>query len=135
MGAYLERLCIFICLGDLLGHFLPSKQFTGLYRMVVGALVLLILLEPLGKNMSEIIREQGQNWEEAFADIASGQSKLWGVDRETLEEETDKAVDAYLSGMSEEEIKEELAEYGWEIPKESEETEDEDRGKSEGKAK
>lgn len=121
MGAYLERLCIFICLGDLLGHFLPSKQFTGLYRMVVGALVLLILLEPLGKNMSEIIREQGQNWEEAFADIASGQSSLWSVDKEALEKETGKAADAYLSGMSEEEVKEELAEYGWEIPDEEEE--------------
>lgn len=121
MGPYLERLCIFICLGDLLGHFLPSKQFTGLYRMVVGALVLLILLEPLGKNMSQIIREKGQSWEEAFGDIASGQSSLWGVDKEALEEETGKAADAYLSGMSEEEVKQELAEYGWEIPDEEEE--------------
>ncbi|MCH5281377.1 MAG: hypothetical protein J1E61_07890 [Lachnospiraceae bacterium] len=118
MGAYLERLCIFICLGDLLGHFLPSKQFTGLYRMVVGTLVLLILLEPLGKNISEIIREKGQSWEEAFADIASGQSKLWGMDRETLEKETGKVADAYLSGMSEEELKQELADHGWGIPKE-----------------
>ena len=134
MGAYLERLCIFICLGDLLGHFLPSKQFTGLYRMVVGALVLLILLEPLGKNMSEIIREKGQSWEEAFADIASGQSKLWGIDRDTLEKETGKAADAYLSGMSEEEVKQELAEYGWEIPDKNEETE-EDSGDGERKVK
>lgn len=135
MGVYLERLCIFICLGDLLGHFLPSKQFTGLYRMVVGALVLLILLEPFGKNMSQIIREKGQSWEETFADIASGQSKLWGMDRETLEKETDEAVDAYLSGMSEEKVKQELAEYGWEIPEENKETEDEGSGESGRKAK
>ena len=135
MGSYLERLCIFICLGDLLGHFLPSKQFTGLYRMVVGALVLLILLEPLGKSVSQIIREKGQSWEEAFGDIASGQSKLWGVDREALEKETGKVADAYLSGMSEEEVKKELAEYGWEISEENEETEDEGGENSGGKAK
>ncbi|MBP3458086.1 MAG: stage III sporulation protein AF [Lachnospiraceae bacterium] len=120
MGSYLERLCIFICLGDLLANFLPSSKFEKLYRYVAGILILLLVIEPLGKDVSKLMEEEGNGLEKTFEERIAGQDLLWdagkGTDR--IKEETERMTEAYLGQLTEEEIAEELTDYGYEIESE-----------------
>lgn len=120
MGSYLERLCIFICLGDLLANFLPSSKFEKLYRYVAGILILLLVIEPLGKDVSKLMEEEGNDLEETFEERIAGQDSLWDAESGTdsIKEETARMTEAYLGQITEEEMEEELAEYGYEIMQE-----------------
>lgn len=117
MGDYLERLCIFICLGDLLANFLPSPKFEKLYRYVAGILILLLVIEPLGKDVSKLMEERGNGLEAAFEERIAGQGSLWdaGKGTDSIKEETERMTEAYLGQLTEEEMAEELTEYGYEI--------------------
>lgn len=128
MDSYLERLCIFICLGDLLANFLPSPKFEKLYRYVAGILILLLVIEPLGKDVSKLLEEDGNSLEKSFEERIAGQDSLWnaGNGTEIIKEETEKMTEAYLGQLTEEELAEELAGYGYEIvPKEGVDDSDE----------
>lgn len=116
MGSYLERLCIFICLGDLLANFLPSPKFEKLYRYVAGILILLLVIEPLGRDVSKMI-EDGNGMEETFKERIAGQAGLWDAEKgaESIKEETERMTEAYLGQWTEEEMAEELVQYGYEI--------------------
>lgn len=120
MGSYLERLCIFICLGDLLANFLPSSKFEKLYRYVAGILILLLVIEPLGKDVSKLMEEEGNDLEAVFEERIAGQDSLWDAESGTdsIKEETARMTEAYLGQITEEEMEEELAEYGYEIMQE-----------------
>lgn len=120
MENYLEGLCIFICLGDLLGNFLPSAKYEKLYRYTAGVLVLLLIVQPLGKNVAELLDTATGGMNESFEERIAGQSGLWdaGMGTETIQEETDRILESYLGRMSEEEMKEELEERGYGLPEE-----------------
>lgn len=122
MEAYLEKLCVFICLGDLLGHFLPSPGYEKLYRYLFGTLVLLMMLKPLGEGVTEAAQTETADVWEAFSDRLSGQSGLWDADgaNEALQEETERMLEGYLGRISEEEMEEELSERGYANPEEEE---------------
>lgn len=116
MGTYLERLCIFICMGDLLANFLPSPKFAKLYRYIAGALILLLIINPLGREASELI----DNWEggigEGFQERILKQNELWNVENlDEVGEESEKVLDAYMESFTDEEMKEELERYGYEM--------------------
>ena len=106
MGTYLERLCIFICLGDLLANFLPSQKFAKLYRYVAGALILLLIVNPLGQEMSEFINIGEGGVGESFRERILKQNELWY---------TENVLDAYMESFTDEEMKEELERYGYEM--------------------
>lgn len=116
MGSYLERLCIFICLGDLLANFLPSPKFEKLYRYVAGILILLLVIEPFGRDVSKMIEDRN-GMEEVFRERIAGQAGLWDAENgaETIKEETERMTEAYLGQWTEEEMAEELVQYGYEI--------------------
>lgn len=115
MESYLEGLCIFICLGDLLGNFLPSPKYEKLYRYTAGVLVLLLIVQPLGKNVAELLEAAKGGINESFQERIAGQSGLWdaGSGTKAIEEETDRILESYLGRMSEDEMKEELTERGY----------------------
>lgn len=116
MEAYLERLCVFICLGDLLCHFLPSQKFAKLYRFTVGALILLLIIRPLGQEISELTEKgKGETWE-SFEERILTQNAYWDVrSEENIRKESERITDAYLGQMEDEEMKEALSEYGYKI--------------------
>lgn len=118
MNTYLERLCIFICLGDLLGNFLPSPKFEKLYRYIVGILVLLLIVQPLGENVAKALENTESDMGKSFGERIAGQNTLWdaGSGTETIREETEKIMERYLERMTEKEVKAELEEHGYEIP-------------------
>lgn len=116
MGTYLERLCIFICLGDLLANFLPSPKFAKLYRYVAGALILLLIINPLGQEVSELLDNGGVGIEEEFQDRLFKQNRLWNAgNTDEVGKESEKMLDAYMESFSDEEMKEELERYGYEM--------------------
>ncbi len=116
MGTYLERLCIFICLGDLLANFLPSPKFAKLYRYVAGALILLLIINPLGREVSELLDNGGVGIEEEFQDRILKQNRLWNAENtDEVGKESEKMLDAYMESFSDEEMKEELERYGYEM--------------------
>lgn len=127
MGTYLERLCIFICLGDLLGNFLPSPKFEKLYHAMAGVLVLLVLLHPLGKNIAKNMENQESRQWAAFEERTLGQKDLWNVEAgtESIRKETEKIMEDYLAGLTEEELEEELEQYGYEKAEEKQDEEGE----------
>lgn len=118
MNTYLERLCIFICLGDLLGNFLPSPKFEKLYRYIVGVLVLLLIVQPLGENVVKAMENAGSDMGKSFEERIAGQNALWDAESgtEAIREETEKMTERYLERMTEKEVKEELEARGYEIP-------------------
>lgn len=113
MGTYLERLCVFICLGDLLANFLPSPKFAKLYRYVAGALILLLILNPLGREVSEFIEKGEGGMRESFQERITEQSRFWNG--EEVGNESEKLMDAYMESFTDEEMKEELERYGYEM--------------------
>lgn len=116
MGSYLERLCIFICLGDLLANFLPSSKFTKLYRYIAGALILLLVLKPLGQEAWEMFENGNIEAGADFFERMEEQKKLWrGEGTEEIAEESEKMLDAYMESFTDEEMKEELKRYGYEM--------------------
>lgn len=116
MGTYLERLCIFICLGDLLANFLPSPKFAKLYRYVAGALILLLIINPLGQEVSELLDNGGVGIEEEFQDRLLKQNRLWNAgNTDEVGKESEKMLDAYMESFTDEEMKEELERYGYEM--------------------
>lgn len=116
MGTYLERLCIFICLGDLLANFLPSPKFAKLYRYVAGALILLLIINPLGQEVSELLDNGGVGIEEEFQDRLLQQNRLWNAENtDGVGKESEKMLDAYMESFTDEEMKEELERYGYEM--------------------
>lgn len=116
MGTYLERLCVFICLGDLLANFLPSPKFAKLYRYVVGALILLLILNPLGKEVSEFMEKGEGGIGESFQERMAEQNRFWNeIDADEVEKESEKLMDAYMESFTDEEMKEELERYGYEM--------------------
>lgn len=116
MGTYLERLCIFICLGDLLANFLPSPKFAKLYRYVAGALILLLIINPLGQEVSELLDNGGVGIEEEFQDRILQQKRLWNAENtDEVGKESEKMLDAYMESFTDEEMKEELERYGYEM--------------------
>lgn len=116
MGTYLERLCIFICLGDLLANFLPSPKFAKLYRYVAGALILLLIINPLGQEVSELLDNGGVGIEEEFQDRLLQQKRLWNAENtDEVGKESEKMLDAYMESFTDEEMKEELERYGYEM--------------------
>ena len=100
MANYLEGLCVFICLGDLMAHFMSSEKFLKLYRHIAGVLILLLLLEPFGKELSKEIAGQGSLYE--LERRLSGQEALWSKEsgREMLEKESEKTSRAYLGDLT-----------------------------------
>lgn len=129
MANYLEGLCVFICLGDLMAHFMPSEKFLKLYRHIAGVLILLLLLEPFGKELSKEMAGQGSLYE--LERRLSGQEALWNKEsgRELLEKETEKTTRAYLGDLTDEKLKERLEDYGYEIEETEGNTEKTDYGK------
>lgn len=122
MASYLERLCIFICLGDLLANFLPSEKFTRLYRYIAGALVLVLIIQPLGKETAKLVEKAEGGYTEEFEEKISGQNALWKMQsKEEFMEETENVLEEYLGEMTDEEMKEKLEEYGYEVREESRE--------------
>lgn len=122
MASYLERLCIFICLGDLLANFLPSEKFVKLYRHIAGALILVLIIQPLGKEVAELAENAEGGIREEFEERIEGQNAFWKAgSKDELMEETENVLEDYLGQMTEEEMKEELAEYGYEVNEESQE--------------
>ncbi|MBD5542281.1 MAG: hypothetical protein HDR00_14045 [Lachnospiraceae bacterium] len=120
MASYLERLCIFICLGDLLANFLPSEKFVKLYRHIAGALILVLIIQPLGKEVAGLVENAEGGIREEFEERIEGQNAFWKAGNEdALMEETENVLEDYLGQMTEEEMKEELAEYGYEVDAES----------------
>lgn len=51
MEVYLCKICIFICLCELLGNFSPSKQYEKVYRYISGIFIILAVMKPLGENV------------------------------------------------------------------------------------
>lgn len=94
MGEYLEKLCIFICVSELLGNFLPSEKFAKWYRCLSGIFVLLLLIKPLGEGVEMVFDKK------SVYDVQSPE------DFKELEDE-------YLEQLEEEEIKEYLGAYGY----------------------
>ncbi len=94
MSVYLEGLCIFICVSELLGNFLPSEKFAKWYRYLSGVFVLLLLIKPLGEGV-EMVLDKKPDFEIQSLDEFKG-----------LE-------DAYLEQLEEEEITEYLKSYGY----------------------
>lgn len=116
MGTYLERLCIFICMGDLLANFLPSPKFAKLYRYVAGALILLLIIEPLGRDVSELLENAEGGSGGSFQERIMEQSKLWKAkDVDEAGKESERIMDAYMESFTDEEMKEELERYGYEM--------------------
>lgn len=117
MEKYLEGLCIFICLGDLLGNFLPSPKYEKLYRYTLGVLVLLLIVSPVGKNVARLLETAEGGVNEVFEERIAGQGGLWdaGKGEEAIREETDRILESCLGRISEDEMKEELTERGYEI--------------------
>lgn len=116
MGTYLERLCIFICLGDLLANFLPSPKFAKLYRYVAGALILLLIVNPLGQEVSKLMDNGGGEIGEEFQEKILKQSQLWNAENmDEVSKESEQMLDAYMESFTDEEIKEELERYGYEM--------------------
>lgn len=136
MEAYLVKVCIFICLGDLLTHFLPSEKFAKLYRSITGMMMLLLILEPLGKNVADSVIDNAM--EEKLWERISGQENLWNADlgTEWIKEETNRMMEAYLGEFTEEEMAEELNDYGYTVTvDESEEIDEKKAGnRQEGEA-
>lgn len=122
MENYLEGICIFICLGDLLGHFLPSKKYEKLYRYSLGILVLLLIVQPFGKSVAKALGTGTDDFAKLFEERISGQNGLWDAEssEETLQEETDKILEGCLGRMSESQMQDELEERGYELPGEEE---------------
>lgn len=129
MANYLEGLCVFICLGDLMAHFMSSEKFLKLYRHIAGVLILLLLLEPFGKELSKEIDGQGSLYE--LEKRLSGQEVLWSKEsgREVLEKETEKTTQAYLGDLTDEKLRERLEDYGYEIEETEGNTEKTDYGR------
>lgn len=116
MGSYLERLCVFICLGDMLANFLPSTKFAKLYRYVAGALILLLVLDPLGRGVSEFMEKGKDGGRELFQERLMEQGRLWdGKSADEAGKEAERMMDAYMESFTDEEIKEELERYGYEM--------------------
>jgi len=116
VGTYLERLCIFICLGDLLANFLPSQKFAKLYRYVAGALILLLIVNPLGQEMPEFINIGEGGVGESFRERILKQNELWYTENmDEVSKESEKVLDAYMESFTDEEMKEELERYGYEM--------------------
>lgn len=115
MADYLEGLCVFICLGDLMAHFMPSDKFLKLYRHIAGVLILLLLLKPLGKEVF-VDGDRQESFHELERRLA-GWERLWNAEDETemLADETEKMTQAYLGGLTDETLKEKLKAYGYEI--------------------
>lgn len=120
MASYLERLCIFICLGDLLANFLPSEKFTKLYRYIAGALVLVLIIQPLGKATEELVEKAKGGYREEFEERMSGQNAFWKTQsEEEFLKETENVLEAYMGQITDEEMKEKLEESGYEVHEES----------------
>ena len=116
MGTYLERLCIFICLGDLLANFLPSPKFAKLYRYVAGALILLLIVNPLGQEVSKLMDNGGGEIGEEFQERILKQSQFWNAENmDEVSKESEQMLDAYMESFTDEEMKEELERYGYEM--------------------
>lgn len=116
MGTYLERLCIFICLGDLLANFLPSQKFAKLYRYIAGALILLLIINPLGQEVSELIDNGEGGMVDSFQERILKQNELWNPENtDDVRKESEKMLDAYMESFTDEEMKEELERYGYEM--------------------
>lgn len=117
MENYLESICIFICLGDLLANFLPSVKFEKLYRYIFGMFVMLVIIQPLGKSIAELLDENESGLRTEFEQRIAQQNDLWDVssDDGIIREQTEKLTEAYLGQWSEDEMQKELADYGYQI--------------------
>lgn len=119
MSEYLEKICIFICLTELLGNFLPSPKFAKLYRYISGVLVLLIIIKPLGDSVIEVLEQKGDSLAAEFEESLQGQEMFWELE------------DSYLEEVSEEELAEYLQPYGYD----REETEGSEEVREDGEMK
>jgi hypothetical protein len=127
MEEYMERLCVFICMSDLLANFLPSPKYEKLYRHVTGGLILLLLLQPLGKETAVFWTEDGSDLTQILDARLEKQTEWWNVrsDAEEIKKQTEQSIESCLEELTEQEIEEELTGYGYEITTEDEQNQTE----------
>ena len=76
----------------------------------------MLIVNPLGQEMSEFINIGEGGVGESFRERILKQNELWYTENmDEVSKESEKVLDAYMESFTDEEMKEELERYGYEM--------------------
>lgn len=96
VSEYLERLCIFICIAELLGNFLPSEKFIKWYRYIVGIFVLVLMIQPLQDGIEILFEKEGNQFFSVLETDQKDAQEFWEWENSYLDQLNEEQLITYL---------------------------------------
>lgn len=96
VSEYLERLCIFICIAELLGNFLPSEKFAKWYRYIVGIFVLVLMMQPLQDGIGLLFEKEGNQFFYVLESDKKDTQEFWEWENGYLDQLKEEQLVTYL---------------------------------------